>query len=67
MAVAGPQPHALAVALHDQAIAVVLDFVDPVRAVGNLAAAGWNAGVKRGFQHAAYLSRVQSVDQRMRL
>ena len=37
MAVAGEQPHALAVALDDQAIAVVLDFVDPVRPVGNLA------------------------------
>ena len=33
VAVAGPQPHALAVALDDQAVAVVLDFVDPLRAV----------------------------------
>ena len=32
-------PHALAVALDDQAIAVVLDFVEPVRAVGHLGAA----------------------------
>jgi hypothetical protein len=39
------QPHAFAVALNDQAIAVVLDFVDPFRAVGNLGATGRNAGV----------------------
>jgi hypothetical protein len=31
MPVAGEQPHAVAVALNDQAIAVVLDFVYPVR------------------------------------
>jgi hypothetical protein len=30
--IAGEQAHALAIALDDQAIAVVLDFVDPVRA-----------------------------------
>ena len=38
MAVAGEQPHALAVALNDQAIAVVLDFVDPFRPVRNFGA-----------------------------
>jgi hypothetical protein len=31
-----PQPYALAVALNDQAVAVVLDFVDPLRTVRNL-------------------------------
>jgi hypothetical protein len=30
VAVAGEQPHALVLALNDQAIAVMLDFVDPV-------------------------------------
>jgi len=44
MAVAGEQPHALAFALNDQAIAVVLDFVNPFRAVRHLGAAGGNAG-----------------------
>ena len=33
VAVAGEQPHALAVALDDQAVAVVLDLVDPLRPV----------------------------------
>ena len=36
MAVAGEQPHALSLALDDQAIAV---FVDPFRTVRNLGAA----------------------------
>ena len=36
MAVAGEQPHALAVALDDQAVAVVLDLMDPFRAVRDL-------------------------------
>ena len=36
VAVAGEQPHALAVALDDQAVAVVFDFMDPVRARGEL-------------------------------
>ena len=47
MAVAGEQPHALAVALDDQAVAVVLDFVDPFRPVGDFGAAGRNAGLER--------------------
>ena len=38
VAVPRPKPHPLAVALDDQAVAVVLDFVDPFRAVGNLTA-----------------------------
>jgi hypothetical protein len=36
MPVAGEQPHAVAVALNDQAIAVVLDLADPFGAVRNL-------------------------------
>ena len=44
MAVAGPQPHALAVALDDQAVAVMLDFVDPFRPVRNLRSARRDAG-----------------------
>jgi hypothetical protein len=47
VAVAGEQPHALALALDDQAIAVMLDFVNPVRARGNLGSAGRNAGLNR--------------------
>ena len=34
MAIAGEQPHALAVALDDQAIAIMLDLVDPSVPVG---------------------------------
>ena len=55
MAVAGEQPHPLAVALNDQAIAVVLDFVDPFRPVRNFRRLGRNAGFERGFGHAGYL------------
>ena len=51
VAVAGEQPHALAVALDDQAVAVVLDLVDPFRAVRNLGRAGWNAGFE--YRHGA--------------
>ena len=39
MAVAGPQPHAIALALDDQAVAVVLDLVKPVRAGGDFRSA----------------------------
>ena len=52
VAVPGPQPHALTVALDDQAVAVVLDLVDPLRPVRNLRRLGRNAGVKRIFKHA---------------
>ena len=47
MAVAGEQPHALAVALDDQAIAVVLHFMKPFRAVRHRGRTGWDAGLKR--------------------
>ena len=46
MAVAGEQPHALAVALNDQAITVVFDFVDPVRADRHLGSGRRDAGFK---------------------
>ena len=57
VAVAGPQPHALAVALDDQAIAVVLDLVDPLGAVGNGFGAARDARFKRGFEHGRLDSR----------
>ena len=44
MPVAGPQPHAVAIALDDQAIAVVLDLVNPVRPVRNRRATCRDAG-----------------------
>ena len=47
VAVAGEQPHALALALDDQAVAVVLDLVDPLRPVRDLGAAGRNAGLEQ--------------------
>jgi hypothetical protein len=54
MAVEREQPHALAVALDDQAIAVVLDFVDPFRAVGNfrrlVGMQGSNSGLGMGHR-----------------
>ena len=48
----GEQAHALAVALDDQAVAVVLDLVKPVGAVRNLSSARRDAGFKRRFTHA---------------
>jgi len=54
MAVAGEQPHAFVVALDDQAVAVVLDFVNPVFRVRDLGAGRRNAGFKGGFMHAGY-------------
>ena len=44
------QPDALAVALDDQAVAVVLDFVDPFRPVRHLGAAGRHAGSNVDFR-----------------
>jgi hypothetical protein len=43
MSVSGEQPRALAVTMDDQAIAVVLDLVKPVRSGWNLCAARGNA------------------------
>jgi hypothetical protein len=51
VAVAGEQPQAVVLALNDQAVAVVLDFVDPFRPVRNLGAAGGDAGKVLRFEH----------------
>ena len=45
------KPHALAVALHDQAVTVVLDLVQPGFPDRNLGAPGWDAGVEWRFKH----------------
>jgi len=47
VAVTREQPHALAVALNEQAVAVVLDFVDPLQPVGDLGCFRRNAGFER--------------------
>jgi hypothetical protein len=46
------QPNAPAVALNDQALAVVLDFVDPFRPVRNLGAARRDAGLEYRLTHS---------------
>ena len=51
IAVAGPQPHGLALPLNDQAVAVVLDLMKPLWPVGNLGPARRNAGVEGRFSH----------------
>jgi hypothetical protein len=43
--VAGEQPDPLSVALHDQAVAVLLDLVNPIRTGRNLGRAGRDAGL----------------------
>ena len=45
MAVAGEQAHAISLALNDQAVAVELDFVDPLGAVRNFRHLGRDAGL----------------------
>ena len=49
VAVAGEQAHALAVALDDQAMAVVLDLVCQSGPAGTFGLSGWNAGFNRGL------------------
>ena len=49
MAVARGQPHALAGALDDQPVAVMLDLVDPLGTVRNFRSLGRDAGFKWGF------------------
>jgi hypothetical protein len=44
--VAGEESHPLVLALDDQAIAIVFDFVNPIRAGRDLGAAGRNVGVE---------------------
>jgi len=51
LAVAREQPDAVTVTLHDQPIAVMLDFVDPVGAVADGFGAARDARFKEGFQH----------------
>jgi hypothetical protein len=51
MPVAGEQPHAVAVALDDQAVAVMLDFVQPVVGVRHLVGGRRNTRLERGFEH----------------
>jgi hypothetical protein len=50
--VEGEQPHALALALDDQPVAVVLDLVDPVRTGRDRRSAGRDAGLEESFGHA---------------
>ena len=45
--VAGNQPHAIAIPLDAQPVTVVLDLVEPVGSVRNLAAASWDTKIKR--------------------
>jgi hypothetical protein len=51
VAVAGPQPHGLALPLNDQPVAIVLDLVQPIGAGWNLGASRGDAGVERRFSH----------------
>jgi hypothetical protein len=44
-------PYALAVPLNDEAVTVVFDLVDPVRARGNLGPAARQAGLERIVTH----------------
>jgi len=50
--VAGDQAHAIAIALDPRPIAVVLDFAQPVRGMGNLGPSGRNAEVEC-FSHVS--------------
>src|SRR4029077_19707711 len=59
VAVAGDQPHAIAVALDAQAIAVIFDFVKPVRARWNLYSSGRHAELK-GLKHVPQISICRS-------
>ena len=56
VAVAGEQAHALALALDDQAVAVVLDFVKPVRPGRNLGSARRDAGLERSSPRSATIT-----------
>ena len=49
----GEKAHALALALDDQAVAVVLDLVKPVRPGRNFGSSRWNARLIRRFEHAS--------------
>jgi hypothetical protein len=51
VAVAGEQPHALAVALNDNPVAVMFYLVDPLGPVRSFRRLGQNAGFKRILKH----------------
>ena len=51
MAVAREQAHALTVALNDQPVTVVLNFVDPLGPVRVFGSAARDAGFEQGFGH----------------
>jgi hypothetical protein len=51
VAVTGEQPHALSLALNDQAIAVVFDFVESSPTLPALGSPSRNAGFKRVFRY----------------
>jgi uncharacterized protein YutD len=65
MAVEREQPHAFAVALDDQAIAVVLDLVDPVGTVGDFGATSRQTRLKGGFQHSGKARHSRTRIQRV--
>jgi hypothetical protein len=52
VAIAGEQPDALAFALNDQAVPVMLDLVNPVRTGRNLGSARRDAGLEGALGHA---------------
>jgi hypothetical protein len=56
VAVAGEQAHAIAVADHDQAVAVVLHFVEPSGVAGTIlppvGRQGWNNVLRMGRRYA---------------
>ena len=59
MPVSGPQPDPLAVALDDQTIAVVLDFVNPVCASRNFSSPGWDAWFEGTGTHGAEIGEAE--------
>ena len=61
VAVAGEEAHALALALDDQAVAVVPDFVKPVRAGGHSGPSGRNARLIQRFEHAAKIGETAKI------
>jgi hypothetical protein len=65
MAVAREQPDTVAVTLDDQAIAVVLDLVDPVGTVGDFGATTRQTRLTGGFQHSGkdrhFRTRIQRL------
>ena len=52
MAVSGEQANAFALAVNHQAVAVVFDFMQPIRPGRNLSSSRWDARLIRRFKHA---------------